>query len=133
MRTGNRHLFRLIAMAFVALAAAVPAAQAAGSSPDDRAVSRSTSAALAPATISPDDRGYYRGASATSVSPDDRAFARSVPGIEPRTIPVMVVTPQGGFDWTDAIVGATLGLGLALLGAGAVLIGVRHRSSLKTA
>jgi hypothetical protein len=128
MRTGKPHLFRLIAIAFAALAMAVPAAQAAGSSPDDRAGSRSTSAALAPATISPDDRGYYRGASATpSVSPDDRGFARSVPGSEPRMIPVTVTASPSGFHWEDAIIGGVFGL--ALLGGGVLLIKVRHRRS----
>jgi hypothetical protein len=134
MRTGKRHLFRLIAIAFAVVAAAVPAAQAAGQSPDDRALARGTSAAVAPTTISPDDRGYYRGASATlapkSLSPDDRAFARSVPGIEARTIPAAVTVPPSGFDWGDAVIGGALGLALALLGAGAVLISVRHRRSI---
>ncbi len=135
MRTGKRHLFRLIAIAFAALAVAVPAAQAGG--PDDRALARATSTALAPATTSPDDRGYYRGTSATlapkSLSPDDRAFARSVPGSEPRTIPLAVTVPPSGFNWGDAVIGGALGLALALLAGGAVLISVRHRRSVLTA
>jgi hypothetical protein len=153
MRTGKRHSFCLTAFAFAALAGAVPA-HAGG--PDDRALSRSTSSTsaaispddragyrgvsdtLAPRSLSPDDRVAYRGVSATaspkSVSPDDRAFARSVPGGEPRTIPTTVALPAGSFDWTDALIGATLGLGLALLGAGAFLVAVRHRrSALETA
>jgi len=130
MRTGKRHLFLLVAIAFAALAAVVPAAQAAG--PDDRALARGTSAAVAPATISPDDRGSYRGTSATvapkTLGPDDRAFARSVPGSEPRTIPAAVTISPSGFDWEDAVIGGALGLAVAL-GAGAVLISVRHRRS----
>jgi len=130
MRTGKRHLFLLVTIAFAALAAGVPAAQAAGS--DDRALARGTSAAVAPATISPDDRGSYRGASATlapkSLGPDDRALARSVPGTEPRTIPAALTSPPSGFDWGDAVIGGALGLAVAL-GAGAVLISVRHRRS----
>jgi hypothetical protein len=128
MRTGKRHLFLLVTIAFAALAAGVPAAQAGG--PDDRPLARGTSAAVAPATISPDDRGSYRGASATlapkSLGPDDRSFARSVPGTEPRTIPAAVTIPPNGFDWGDAVIGGALGLAVAL-GAGAVLISVRHR------
>ena len=130
MRTGKRHLFLLVAIAFAALAAVVPAAQAAG--PDDRALARGSSAAVAPTTISPDDRGSYRGTSATvapkTLGPDDRAFARSVPGPEPRTIPAAVTISPSGFDWEDAVIGGALGLAVAL-GAGAVLISVRHRRS----
>ena len=130
MRTGKRHLFLLVAIAFAALAAVVPAAQAAG--PDDRALARGTSAAVSPTTISPDDRGSYRGTSATvapkTLGPDDRAFARSVPGSEPRTIPAAVTISPSGFDWEDAVIGGALGLAVAL-GAGAVLISVRHRRS----
>ena len=130
MRTGKRHLFLLVAIAFAALAAVVPAAQAAG--PDDRALARGTSAAVTPTTISPDDRGSYRGTSATvapkTLGPDDRAFARSVPGSEPRTIPAAVTISPSGFDWEDAVIGGALGLAVAL-GAGAVLISVRHRRS----
>ena len=130
MRTGKRHLFLLVAIAFAALAAVVPAAQAAG--PDDRALARGSSAAVAPTTNSPDDRGSYRGASATvapkTLGPDDRAFARSVPGVEPRTIPAAVTISPSGFNWEDAIIGGALGLAVAL-GAGAVLISVRHRHS----
>ena len=130
MRTGKRHLFLLVAIAFAALAAVVPAAQAAG--PDDRALARGTSAAVSPTTISPDDRGSYRGTSATvapkTLGPDDRAFARSVPGVEPRTIPAAVTISPSGFNWEDAIIGGALGLAVAL-GAGAVLISVRHRRS----
>jgi hypothetical protein len=130
MRIGKRHLFVLVTIAFATLAAGIPAAQATG--PDDRALARGTSAAVAPATISPDDRGYYRGASATlapkTLGPDDRAFARSVPGVEPRTIPAAVTISPNGFDWEDAVIGGALGLAVAL-GAGALLISVRHRRS----
>jgi hypothetical protein len=138
MRTGKKYLFRFVLVAFAALAAAVPVASAAGGSPDDRGLYRGTSATSSPAGVTPDDRASYRGTSGalapTSLSPDDRGFARSVGVIEPRTIPVAFTVTPGGFDWGDAAIGGTLGLGFALLGAGAILIGLRHRrGALRTA
>jgi hypothetical protein len=141
MRTGKHHLFRLIVVAGAVLAAAVPTAQAAG--PDDRALYRGGSAALAPASVTPDDRPYYRGSTGTlaaksvvaakSLGPDDRAFARSR-GVEPRTVPAAIAVSPSRFDWEDALVGGTFGLAMAVLGAGAFLIAVRHRrSGLRTA
>jgi hypothetical protein len=131
MRTGKKYLFRLVMVAFAALAAAVPIASAAGGSPDDRGLYRGSGAASSPASVSPDDRASYRGTSGTlaptSLAPDDRGFARNVGVIEPRTIPVAVATTPSGFDWGDAAIGGTLGLGFALLGAGAILIALRHR------
>ena len=138
MNTRKRHLFRWIAVAFAAAAAAAPAVQAAGVSPDDRAFSRGTSAELAPASVSPDDRPLFRGSSealaANSLSPDDRPFSRSARAIEPSSAPADVVASPGGFDWGDALLGGTFGLALALLGAGGLWI-TRHRrsSGLRTA
>jgi hypothetical protein len=135
MQTRKRHLRRWIALAVAAAAVASPAAQATG--PDDRAAYRGTSPALAPTNQSPDDRALYRGTSPTlalaSLGPDDRAFARNVREIDPRTVPVAVVSPPGGFDWSDAAIGGAFGLALALLGAGAILIAHRRRSTLSPA
>jgi hypothetical protein len=92
---------------------------------------RGNSTAPSPAAVTPDDRAFSRATSAalapTSLSPDDRGFARSVGVIEPRTISVAVTVTPSGFDWGDAAIGGTLGLGFALLGAGAILIALRHR------
>jgi hypothetical protein len=154
MRT-RQHLFYLVITAFAVVATLVPAAQAAGSpddrnlyrgtsaslaaasmSPDDRALDRGTSAALAPNTrsrfasgVSPDDRSFNRGVSAAlepkSLSPDDRAYARGTVDLEPRSIPIAAAS--GGFDWGDAALGGSLGAVLTLIGAGVVLVAVRHR------
>jgi hypothetical protein len=154
MDARNRHLRRWIPLALVVAAVAVPAAQAGtgpddGSlsreapalaatsrSPDDRALYRGTSEALVPASQSPDDRALYRGTSEslvpTSLGPDDRAFARNMREIEPGSVPVEIA-PSGGFDWSDAVVGSAFGVGLALLGMGAILIAYRRRGALRTA
>ncbi len=113
------------------LALVGPSAALAGSSPDDRALPRGTSwnqIHRAGGTV-PDDRAVSRGTTFTGstsehrsvVSPDDRAFARSTPSI---ARPTLVRVADGGFDWTDAGVGAASGFGiaLALLGAGLVFI-----------
>ena len=36
---------------------------------------------------------------------------------------VVVATDRAGFDWTAGGIGAAAGIGLALVGAGAVLVG----------
>jgi hypothetical protein len=135
MQTRKRHLRRWIALAVAAAAVASPAAQAAG--PDDRAAYRGTSPALAPTSQSPDDRALYRATSSAlapaSLGPDDRPFMRNVREIDPRTVPVAVVSPPHGFDWSDAAIGGAFGLALALLGAGAILIAHRRRSTLSPA
>lgn len=129
MRTGKQHLFRLMVVAGAALAAAVPTAQAAG--PDDRPLYRGSSAALSAVRSTPDDRAYYRGTSAAlapkSVGPDDRAYARSTTDIEPGTISAMIAVSSSGFEWDDALIGGTFGFALALLGAGAIVVAIRHR------
>jgi hypothetical protein len=137
MRTHKQHRFRWIAVAFAAAALAAPAAWAEGGAPDDRPFARGTSGAQAPASLGPDDRALYRGSSESlapaSLSPDDRSFARSASQIEPASVPVAVVTQSTGFDWGDAAIGSAFGLALALLGAGAILIGHRRRSMLTPA
>jgi hypothetical protein len=74
----------------------------------------------------PDERALARGTSWTViskgavVSPDDRSFARSFSSLEG---PTLVSASSGGFDWTDAGIGAASGFGIALVlfGAGLVL------------
>jgi hypothetical protein len=152
MRTGNRHLIRVtvLVLAFLTIA---PAAQASGTSPDDRALLRATTPTLEPANISPDDRAFNRSvSSATTIvspddrayargnweplptvtaSPDDRAFARATP--EPRMIQAAGSIQAHGFDWGDGLIGGTFGLVLAMVGAGSVVLVMRRRSSLHTA
>jgi hypothetical protein len=131
MHTRNPHLRRWLAAALAAAAVAAPAAQA--SSPDDRAVYRGTSPALAPTSQTPDDRALYRGALEVSVASDDRPFARNVHEIDPGTPPVAIVTASHGFDWGDAVIGGTFGLAVALLALGAVLVAQRRRHTLTPA
>ena len=143
MRTGKPHLTRIIVVVVLGVAIGVPTAQASGRSPDSRPYYRGVEAALAPTSMSPDDRGYRRSNEASSqneisartknASPDDRGFARSIP-VEPRAFTPTVSSAAQGFDWGDALIGGTAGLFFALLGAGAVAIGLRHRrSALRTA
>jgi len=134
MRTGKHTLIRLIVVALAGLAVGVSTAQASGPglAPDSRPYYRGTDPALAPKSPSPDDRAFNRAIPVSSktiiVSPDDRAFARSTP-VEPRALPASVSVQPRGFDWGDALIGGSFGLALALLGAGAVAIGLHHRRS----
>jgi hypothetical protein len=152
MRTGTRQLIRVTVLVLASLTIA-PAAQASGTSPDDRTLPRATTATLANITpddrayardsaalsatsvVSPDDRGYARGnwapPQARIVSPDDRAVPRAVP--QPRVLQVTSLIPAHGFDWGDAMIGGTFGLALAMLGAGGVALVMRRRTSLRTA
>ena len=134
MRYG-KHTFMRLAITVLAGLVVVPAAYGTGTSPDDRAVYRGSTADLAPASVSPDDRAYSRGVLAGSLnniaSPDDRAFARAIP--VSTSVPI-VASAESGFDWRDAMIGGTFGLMVALLGLGAVAIGLRlRRSALRTA
>jgi hypothetical protein len=112
-----------------ALALVGTSAALAGISPDDRALPKGTSwnqVAQRTGTL-PDDRVLARGTSWTVtsqgavVSPDDRSFARSLPLLAG---PTLVRASSGGFDWTDAGIGAASGFGIALVffGAGLVLL-----------
>lgn len=124
----HRSNFRLAtAVAAVVAAIAAPVGQAAG--PDDRAVYRGTSPALAPTTQSPDDRSFYRGSAPAALGPDDRAFARNVGEIDPGVGIVQRVVRQGGFDWSDGMIGGVFGVGLAMLCAAALLIAYRRRGT----
>jgi hypothetical protein len=131
MHIRTRQLRRWIAASLAAAAVAVPAAQA--TSPDDRALYRGGVPALSATSQSPDDRPFYRGGSdtlaAASLGPDDRSLVRSVP----RTEPIEAIGSPRGFDWGDAAIGGTFGLALALLVAGAFLIGNQRRRSLRSA
>jgi hypothetical protein len=112
-----------------ALALVGTSAALAGISPDDRALPKGTSwsqVAQGAGTL-PDDRALARGTSWTVmsrgavVSPDDRSFARSFSVLER---PTLVSASSGGFDWTDAGIGAASGFGIALVlfGGGLVLL-----------
>jgi hypothetical protein len=118
-----------ITAAAAALALVGTAAALADISPDDRALPKGTSwnqVAQGTGTL-PDDRALARGTSWTDtskgavVSPDDRSFARGWPL---RERPTLVSASSGGFDWTDAGIGAASGFGIALVlfGAGLVLL-----------
>ena len=130
MRTGKHTLTRIIVVALAGLAVGIPTAQASGQSPDSRPYYRGTDPALAPKSSSPDDRAFSRAIPVSSktiiVSPDDRAFVRSTTA-QPRALPASVSVQPRGFDWGDALIGGTFGLIVALLGAGAVAIGLHHR------
>src|SRR5262245_28425267 len=152
MRNGKHTLISIVVFALAALAIAIPVAQASGQSPDSRPYYRGTDPALAPKSPSPDDRAFDRAIPVSSktivvspddrafdraipvssktiiVSPDDRAFARSAP-VEPRALPTAVSVQPRGFDWGDALIGGSFGLAIALLGAGAVAIGLHYRRS----
>jgi hypothetical protein len=121
-----------ISAAAAVLALVGPSAALAGSSPDDRAVPMGTSwNQVKQATGTPDDRALARGTSWTVKSktviatPDDRSFARSFPSLER---PTLVRVSSGGFDWTDAGVGAASGFGIALVLLGAGMIFLRRGS-----
>jgi hypothetical protein len=112
-----------------ALALVGTSAALAGISPDDRGLPKVTSwnqVAQGTGTLA-DDRALARGTSWTVtsqgavVSPDDRSFARSLALLQR---PTLVRASSGGFDWTDAGIGAASGFGIALVffGAGLVLL-----------
>jgi hypothetical protein len=140
MRTRKHRLFLLIAVAF-AVAAAVPAAQAADArSPDtkDAAAARESRTALD--LGSPDTRDaalraeVLRSARADLRAPDtkDAALLADSP---PRSSPVTPVTGMGGnaFEWTDAGIGAAAGFAVALLLAGAYVVARRGRGQERVA
>lgn len=102
--------------------------------PDDRIGVRGPGAAVQPA-VRPDDRNLRpNGINApvstpqTLVRPDDRLEPRG-PGAAPQASPVQIVIGPGGFDWTDAGVGAGFAFGLVLLASGMALVARRHRET----
>src|SRR5262245_45495581 len=108
------------------LALVAPTAALAGGSPDDRALPRATT--FSQGGIAPDDRALPRSTTITLtprrtiVSPDDRSFARSIPVGGPTVLQVS----NGGFDWTDAGLGAASGFGIALVLVGTGLTLMRR-------
>ena len=114
-----------VTAAAAALALVGTSAALAGISPDDRALPKGTS--WSQVAKGADDRALARGTSwavmskGAVVSPDDRSFARGVSLLER---PTLVSASSGGFDWTDAGIGAASGFGIALVffGAGLVLL-----------
>lgn len=109
--------------AVFALVAPISALAAGGS--DDRAVPRGTTFSQ---SSGPDDRALPRSTTVfvapknDVVSPDDRSFARSTAPVRP----TLVRVASGGFDWTDAGIGAASGFGLALVLLGAALAFTRR-------
>jgi len=127
MRNGKHTLISLVIVAVAGLAVAIPAAQASGQPQDSRPVYRGLGPAPA---LSPDDRSFDRAVPVASktniVSPDDRNFPRATPNL-PKAPPATVSVEPRGFAWGDAMIGGSFGLVLALLGAGAVALALRHR------
>jgi hypothetical protein len=99
----------------------VGAAQAAQPTPDafERAVARNSS-------VGPDavDRAILR-STVPNRRPDDRAEARG-PGAFATVSPAAAASPNDGFAWSDALLGASAMLGIVLLGAAGALV-IRHR------
>ena len=121
-----------IAIATAVVALGAPAAALAGGSPDDRGLPRGTTFDQVQ-PVSPDDRAAPRGTTFSEptlsktviVRPDDRAFDRSNPSV---ARPTIILAAGGGFDWTDAGVGAASGFGIALVLLGAGLAFTRRGS-----
>jgi hypothetical protein len=154
MRTGKRHLTHITVLVLASLAL-VPAAQASGSSPDDRALPRAATGTVTSSKVGPDDRAYARDSSNSSaariVSPDDRALVRRnwapsqarIVSPDDRAVPRAVAQPgvlqvtslieAHGFDWGDAMIGGAFGLALAMLGLGGIALIMRRRTILRTA
>jgi hypothetical protein len=90
--------------------------------------------------VAPDDRPIYRGKPVESGALDPligdaiRASQAQNVGTSDRIGPAPVpLVRSGGFDWEDAVIGATFGLALALLVGGAALVATQHRRSLRSA
>lgn len=66
-----------------------------------------------------------------SVAFSERSFG--VPGPDPSLVPVLAASTSGAFDWTDAGIGASTGLAIALLAAIGIVTTRRHRSRLTPA
>ena len=67
-----------------------------------------------------------------SVAFSERSYG--VPGPDPSLVPQVITTSSSSFDWTDAGIGASTGLAVALLaGIGIILSRRSHRTGLTTA
>lgn len=100
-------------------------------SPDTRDSARSSPPTTAVDLRSPDSQDGHRSTPALidRRSPDaaDRASGRVVT----RGPVVSIASPQGGFDWGDAGIGAGGALAIVLLGLGAALIATHRRRGMK--
>jgi hypothetical protein len=67
-------------------------------------------------------------AAVTPVRPDDRSGIRGIDDT-----PVAAAAASGGFDWSDAGIGAVSGLGLSLLLVGGLVLGLTARREHKVA
>ena len=115
---------RLIGTIAVSAALLVPIARA--DSPYDwpGGIHRPSASALAAAQES---------SNATHTRPDDRAGVRGPGAFTPplaSTPSVVAVSRENGFDWGDAVVGAAVGMGAAILfiGCAALLVSQRSRA-----
>ena len=122
----TRKLNKIIRRLALGLAVAAIAAPAAQADPwyDDSGIAGN-------AAVRPDDRAVRVSpvsAPETAVRPDDRPGLRG-PGAAPQDSPLQIVIRPGGFDWTDAGIGAVFALGLVLLAGGAALVARRHRQT----
>ena len=81
----------------------------------------------------PDTRDAARDAAAQLAQPrdfrmpDTRDAAREAQAPTAPVVEFVEVPQAGGFDWTDALVGAGGGAGILLIGAGGALVAVRMR------
>lgn len=73
-----------------------------------------------PKNQAPFTRVVHRAAPALSIQGEAK---NELPFTGPTT--VVVASTGGGFDWTDAAIGGVAGLGIALSGAGVVLVARR--------
>jgi hypothetical protein len=142
--TATAHrLLGTVGTAFAAGALLVGAAQAA-ERPDDRGgLIGVGSTQVVPATPDVFERAVLRSAAAnpvpdvferavlrdssSAVRPDDRAGARG-PGIAATALPSVAASPDDGFGWDAAFLGAAAMLGVLVLGAAAILA-IRSRGS----
>lgn len=129
---------RITLIATLVVAAAVLAPAALAARPDDRAgaLGAGSIAADQSSHVRPDDRagvraGFESAATGSDAArPDDRGGARG-PGT-PSDTPA-VHTTSTGFDWSDALIGALTGVGIALVLMGTLLLVTSRRARTKIA
>jgi hypothetical protein len=138
MSSTSQRITRSLATALAAGAALAPAAAAQHDlrMPDTRDAARDAAAQLERLQDMrmPDTRDAARDAAVQSARPHDLRMPdtrdAAIEAAQAPAAPVVefVEVPQaGGFDWSDALVGAGGGAGLLLIGAGGALIAVRAR------
>jgi hypothetical protein len=117
----------------VLVVAAVTAPAGLGSdlrSPDTRDAAKAGLPASIADRRSPDTQDAAKAGQAGSVpdmiSPDTQDAAKGRPLVNP-TIEVVTLAEPSGFEWLDAGVGAALGLGASLIGAGGVLLVLKRQ------